>query len=690
MSTCSRVDASVHVLLFAVALAPVSPLLHADEATQSLNEVIVTASRMRSPLVVETDPRQPRQPLPAQDGADYLKTIPGFAVIRKGGTSGDPLFRGMAASRVNMLLDGEVVLGGCGMRMDPPTAYVYPEAFDRIVVVKGPQTVLHGPGNSAATVSFESKPPAFDEQPWQAHASALAASAGRSDLVADLAAGGERAFARVNATRAEADDYADGAGVDVHSAYERWSTQATLGWRPDTASLIELKGALSDGHAAYADRSMDGAKFARENLGLRFGRDFGSGMLRRLEGQAYYNYVDHVMDNYSLRTFVPSAMMPGPSASNPDRRTIGGRVAAEMQTHSGLAATLGVDYQDNRHRTRSTMNEISTPYEAMARVADAEFTNAGLFGEATLPLTADQRVVAGLRADRWRAHDARASIPVGMMTSVPNPTADERRETTLLSGFARYEHDVPRLGTTLYGGLGHVERFPDYWELIGTGRESATSPSAFLTRPERTTQLDIGVVHRRDRLELSLSGFASRIDDYILIESNVRKGMRTTSISRNVDASTLGAEADAAWQLNQALRLTGTLAYTLGTNRTDDGPLAQMPPLELRAGAEYSRGAWHGGLLVRLVADQDRVAVDQGNVVGQDIGPSAGFAIVSANAAWQPRKGLLVSVGVDNLFDKLYAEHLSRGGATLAGYTQTTRVNEPGRTFWMKIGLDLR
>jgi iron complex outermembrane receptor protein len=120
-----------------------------------LEEVVVTAARMQAPLLVTTDPQAPRQPLPAHDGADFLKTIPGFSVIRKGGTDGDPVFRGMAASRVNILLDGEQVLGGCGMRMDPPTAYVFPEAYDRIVVVKGPQTVLHGPGNSAASVSFE-------------------------------------------------------------------------------------------------------------------------------------------------------------------------------------------------------------------------------------------------------------------------------------------------------------------------------------------------------------------------------------------------------------------------------------------------------------------------------------------------------------------------------------------------------
>ena len=101
---------------------------HAIHADEGLEEIVVTAVHMRKPLEVTTDPSLPRQPLPAHDGADYLKTIPGFNVIRKGGTDGDPMFRGMAASRVNILLDGESLLGGCGMRMDPPTAYVFPEA----------------------------------------------------------------------------------------------------------------------------------------------------------------------------------------------------------------------------------------------------------------------------------------------------------------------------------------------------------------------------------------------------------------------------------------------------------------------------------------------------------------------------------------------------------------------------------
>ena len=110
---------------------------------------------MNGPLAVETDPRAPRQPVPAHDGADYLKTIPGFSVVRKGGTDGDPVLRGMAGSRVGILLDGQQILGGCGGRMDPPTAYVFPSAYDRITVLKGPQSVLWAAGTSAGVVLFE-------------------------------------------------------------------------------------------------------------------------------------------------------------------------------------------------------------------------------------------------------------------------------------------------------------------------------------------------------------------------------------------------------------------------------------------------------------------------------------------------------------------------------------------------------
>jgi len=64
----------------AVALALSSMAQAAETAT--LEEVVVTAPQSTEPLTVKTNPKKPRQPVPAHDGADYLKTIPGFSVIR--------------------------------------------------------------------------------------------------------------------------------------------------------------------------------------------------------------------------------------------------------------------------------------------------------------------------------------------------------------------------------------------------------------------------------------------------------------------------------------------------------------------------------------------------------------------------------------------------------------------------------
>ncbi|MFC6491278.1 hypothetical protein, partial [Nitratireductor sp. GCM10026969] len=43
--------------------------------------------------------------------------------------------------------------------------------------------------------------------------------------------------------------------------------------------------------------------------------------------------------------------------------------------------------------------------------------------------------------------------------------------------------------------------------------------------------------------------------------------------------------------------------------------------------------------------------------------------------------------GVDNLFNKAYAESVSKGGAMVAGYDRTLQVNEPGRTVWGRVQL---
>ncbi|MEE1882534.1 TonB-dependent copper receptor [Pseudomonas soli] len=647
---------------------------HIHDAAE-LSPTVITAIAPSSPLTVVTNPKDPRQPVPASDGGDYLKTIPGFSVIRAGGTNGDPVLRGMFGSRLNILTNGGMMLGACPGRMDAPTSYISPETYDRLTVIKGPQSVIWGPGGSAGTILFEREPEKFGELGSRVNGSVLAGSNGRFDKVLDAAAGNQLGYVRFIGNQSHSDDFEDGNGDTVPSRWDKWNGDVSLGWTPDADTLLELTAGKGDGEARSAGRGMDGSQFKRESLGLRFEKSNLGEVLDKVEAQVYYNYADHVMDNYTLRTPSGTGMMGMPMVSNVDRRTMGARIKATWRW-ADVQLISGIDAQTNEHRQRGGMG-VNT-HKGQPWTKDADFHNYGAFGELTWYATGEDRLVTGARLDRASARDFRKG----------SATEGDTRADTLPSGFVRYEHDLAAIPATTYIGLGHTQRFPDYWELFSPKRAPAGSVNAFDgIKPEKTTQLDFGIQYRDERLEAWASGYVGQVRDYILFDYQRNMMGSLTSQAQNVDARIMGGELGAAYKLTENWKADATLAYAWGKNSSDGKALPQMPPLESRLGLTYSRDTWSVGALWRLVDEQNRIAKNQGNVVGKDYDASSGFGVFSLNGAYKVNNNLKLSAGVDNLFDKAYAEHLNLAGNAGFGYpaSATDPVNEPGRTFWTKV-----
>ncbi|CAI8760151.1 hypothetical protein EMIT0P265_190019 [Pseudomonas zeae] len=436
----------------------VSPLVQGHEKANHVYELVptvITSLVPSSPLTVVTDPRNPRQPVPASDGGDYLKTIPGFALIRAGGTNGDPVLRGMFGSRLNILTNGGQMLGACAGRMDAPTSYIASQTYDTLTVIKGPQSVLWGPGASAGTILFEREPQRFGELGSRVNASVLVGSHGRFDRVVDAAAGGQMGYVRAIGNTAHSDDYRDGNNDLVPSRYDKWNTDIAVGWTPQADTLIELSVGRGDGQARYASRSMDGSQFFRESLGLRFETFHVTDVLEKFEAQVCYNYANHVMDNYTLRT--PSGAMAEGRATSVDRRTLGARVKATWRW-ADIQLISGLDAQTDAPRYRGAAGIDA--YKALPYFKEADFHNLGMFSELTWYADERERLITGLRLDRASAKDYRQTLGSGAM-SRPNPTADQMRADTLPSGFVRYEYDLTDSSATVFAGLGHAQRFPD-------------------------------------------------------------------------------------------------------------------------------------------------------------------------------------------------------------------------------------
>jgi iron complex outermembrane receptor protein len=361
--------------------------------------------------------------------------------------------------------------------------------------------------------------------------------------------------------------------------------------------------------------------------------------------------------------------------------TVNAKFSADLIPATDVLLTLGVDTQRSIHEKGSGASMMMPD---MPMSDDARFEQTGVFAEMHYQFDHYSRFIGGYRADFWDADDKRS----GMQSD----TAGRSRDETLNSAFVRFERDL-EMPVTLFAGLGYLERFPDYWELISAHRAGMVdSQSAFLTTDEeKTTQMDFGLLGRQGRLSYSASLFYSNIDDFILIDyRNGFRSMMGYGSARNIDARTYGAEFDASYAIADHWKATASLAYVRGKNETDgDSDLAQMPPLEGRLGLTWDNKTWFAGGLVRVVDAQDHYSVGQGSIAGKDIGHNAGFATVSLHGGWRLSEKSMISAGVDNLFDKTYAEFISRSGGNgmggaIGGYTQTTRVNELGRTLWLK------
>lgn len=677
------------------------------EETAELSPVTVTGTQQQKANTVKFNPKATLQPLPAGDGADLLQSVPNMSIIRKGGSSGDPLFRGLGGSRLAINADDQFVYGGCSNRMDPPTSYIHPSTFDEVVVTKGPQTVTQGMGLISGSVHFVRKDPTFREQPYSFNGSTTLGSSGRRDASFEAGAGGKYGYARLNVSHNESDDYKDGAGNRVHSNFKRDGQMVQLGVTPTENTTIAGTYERSRGKAAYADRMMDGSKFDRDAWNVRISQRNITPWLSEIEARYGSSEIDHVMDTYSLR---PVGMM-GKAAINPKRRTDTGNLKATFDWDNVNLQT-GIDYMRDRHTERSGDEKFTEKAYAPTQ----SFDQLGGFAEAAWQRTDKQKLIAGLRHDQVTGtYETKADSDPLKKTKYP-----------LTSGFFRFEQTTGN--TKYYAGLGIAQRAPDYWE-----RKKSEN-----LRKETNRQLDAGLIWNSGNWHVSASVFAGKVDDFIIVETKPmmmhhaagsttahshmahhhaghsghtptapatggHSGSHTSTApaagghsghhhgadlsARNIDAIRLGGELEVKWQFAPNWSISSNLAYTYGKNRTDGKPLAQTPPLEWNNTLAFDNGKFSAGALWKLVAKQNRYAKGQGNIIGQDIGASAGFGVLSVNAGWKFNKYATLQGGVDNVFNKTYAEFVSRSGGFVdpAAGIKTTRVNEPGRTAWLRL-----
>ena len=679
----------------------VCPIAAAEEADNQEPEtpkhvvhgsVEVIAEAIAIPTLTIVHREEVRSTTPIGDGSEVLRDVTGADLGRMGGHGLEPYVRGLSQGDLTVLLDGATVHGGCPNRMDPASSYSANETTDSVMVIRGVQTLRYGAGAPGGTVIFDRVVPEFRTGTWDVDLRTGGTNWSENpDVAFDAALGMGKWSLRALGSYRDTDNYSDGDGVEVRSAAKSASGTIMAGWRPDEATMLELsyERAQTD-DALFAGAGMDSPETTADILRFQTERTrSANGIGWRVD--AFANRVDHLMDNYSLRELTAPMAMRVPS----DTSTWGMRGHVDFGgSHSFLAGAI---YESaNADATRyAGPNADMVSMKQSVLWADVTNDQLGAFFEGFAPLGARTRLVYGARVDSFSSDAARAGEKT-MNGNGPAPrqlwinytgNGNDDWSATEFGGLVRVEY---RMGSwQLLGGISRTARVADATERF-LGANSSMSPMRWIGNPGLdpavSHQIDLGAGWSSGPSVVNLTLFAADVDNYILRDrAHGQEGILQSdnaTIYRNVDARRHGAEADAVFRLSNPLLLTGSLAYVWAENTTDDRVIGQTPPLHGNLGLSWAIPRWSAGGLVRFAAEQTRVDDNKMTGSGVDAGPTPGWVVLDLDGSVEIGAGFGLQAGVANVFDRTYANHLNRASAF---DPDAVRVNEPGRTYWLRL-----
>ena len=631
---------------------------------------------------------------PGRETGDTLRDLLGVSGSRMGGHGIDPTIRGLTQTQLNVLLDGAYVHGGCPNRMDPPTSYASATAYEEITVIRGTQTLAYGGGGPGGTVVFSRKTPEFEPDHWiQGEFSASwRSNSNTRSLGGDVSLGGPQGYVRLLTSSTDNGNYEDGNGDELRSSYKEDAGSIIVAWTPKQGQQVELSWDHQKTHdALFPGAGMDSPDATNNTLRLRLS-SAELGDFSNLKLELYRSDVDHIMDNFSLRS---SAMMKMKAPSTSD--TFGGRLIAELDSHIGLWK-FGVDGQYNdRAATRSVVGPVSDTLNSVMW-PEVNIDQTGAFAELTNQLTPSLRVRGGLRYDHVRSRAKNtATDPDGMPLSPQqlytlyygeSPTTRLDRN---IGGLLRLDYRPDTSNTRLYAGFSRSVRTPDATEryLASNGMvPSARWVGNPGLNPEVHHQAEFGLLKKTGLGLLELSLYTNLISDYILRDRFDASG-NNASIYRNVDARLIGGEGRMTWQFGGATHLELGASYVNAENTTDNRAVAQIPALEGFAVLRWEAKNWQISGELRGAAKQHRVdTTSSTGIAGQglDVRETPGWGVFNLRARWALTANAHIEFGIDNVMDKAYAQHLNRGNAFDPAQIQ---VNEPGRSGWISLQASL-
>ena len=651
--------------------------VHAQTGPHMLEPLIVsdrtvTDAWSTADFVVES------QHLRMQDSADMLKNLPGAAIVRNGSQTGIVQLRGLSGDRIAVRVDGMNIAPACPNHMDPPLHYASPVGGERVCMIAGIGPVSEGGDHIGGSLTINRPDPKFaQDQPRLFTGNLGAAWRGSQDaisLTADSNVANRDVSLQYRGSWASGNDLRFPGGRVRDTGYDITQHEITNAWRTPGGFVAVDMGFSVTRDSGTPALPMDMIEDDSWHIGIRQRETLPWGTV---ENRLYMFDIDHLMDNYSLRPAMAAMRMKGPAAS----RNFGWVGEVELPFGSSKVHA-GIDLYRNEFEARQVMVSSGAWRDTFR---DNSRNRAGAYLDWEKDWTDKWSTRLGLRTDIVATDAGRVRNgfgPPAVYAEAAAFNASNRSFTDVLVDVMAGLQFKPDASTTWELGLAMKNRAPSLLERYLWTPANASAGLAdgrtYLGNlgldPETSFQVGLGLAKQGDKWDAKMTPFYQIVDNYIQGMPIARRDAANKPVMQfqNIDQAELyGFELAAGYAISDSWRIDSTLSYVSGRNLDTGDNLYRIAPLRGLLDLSYRHQDWESHLELAWASAQDDVSRIQ------DESPTPGYGLLNLRLARQFKYGLRFECGIENLFDKRYADHLG-GVNRVAGSDVAMGAKIPG------------
>ncbi|MBK6936421.1 MAG: TonB-dependent receptor [Chitinophagaceae bacterium] len=597
---------------------------------------------------------------------DILTRLPEFSLVRRGAYGMEPSIRSFSSGQINVLVDGMRIHGACTDKMDPATIYIEPVNLDNLQAQTGSNGFMYG-SSIGGTVNMKMAEPDFrDNKKISGNISSGYQSAAKSLFEsAILNYSSDKWAFRASSTYRKSDAYLSGGGTVINfSQFEKINYSLSVKYQhcPHTWYKADILG--DDGwNISYPALPMDVGYAGARIASLSYHSEYPSKKIYKWVAKIYANKIRHFMDD-SKRPNVPMHMdMPGLS------KTIGVYTEGELKINKKQNLQFRADGSTTFLKADMTMHQSGQPDMYMLTWPDNRRNQFGISGSWQLSLDSTTKLQLTARADyidhTLTTEEAKDHV------SIFSPSANDRNDILKNLSFLGSKKILKAFKATL--SFSYSERMPTAGELFGFYLFNANDNYDYIGNPalktEKNLQAEVSLQYTKKQNRVQLTGFISRISDYILGQvepsfSHMTIGASGVKTYSNIPFALIaGIEASTVVKPAKTIDVVSTLRFTAGRDN-NKYHLPNISPLKNVTSVRWQ----HKKLFVQgeteIAAKQTRFSPR----AGEDA--TAGYSLFHFRTGYTinlKNTNLELQAGAENILDKKYHEHLDWGNIVRPG-----------------------